>query len=74
MQRSVQEMRVALRVLSTLTCRQNPDQQDVEELHRIISAAGYDPEHRRRVRDAGLNAQEQLTPDGRRSYDHRNGR
>jgi hypothetical protein len=86
MQRSVHDMEVALRVLSALTCRQKPDLQDVEELHRIISAAGYDSldeiacavieqalEHRRRVRDASLNAREQFTPDGRSSYDHRDG-
>ena len=86
MQRSVQEMQVALRVLSGLTYGQQPDQQDLEELHRIIPAAGYDSldemacavieqaiEHRRQVRDAGLKTEEQLTPDGFGSYDHRGG-
>jgi hypothetical protein len=74
MQRSVQEIQVALRVLSALTYREIPHPQDLEELHRIISAANYDSldemacavieqalEHRRRVRDAGLNAEDQLT-------------
>ena len=74
MQRGVQEIQVALRVLSALTYRETPDQQDVEELHRTLSAGNYDSldemacavieqalEHRRRVRDAGQNAEDQLT-------------
>jgi hypothetical protein len=79
-------MQVALRVLSALTHRQQPDQYGVEELHRIISAAGYDSldemacgvveqaiQHRRQVGDAGLKPEEQLTPDRSGSYDHRDG-
>jgi hypothetical protein len=86
MQRSLQEMQVALRVLSALTHGQQPNQQDVEELHRIISAAGYDSldemactvieqaiQHRRQVRDGRAKSREQLTLDGSGSYDHRDG-
>jgi hypothetical protein len=85
MQRSLQEMQVALRVLSALTHGQQPDQPDVDELHRITSAAGCDSldemactvieqaiKHRRRVR-FGLKAEEQFTSDGSGNYDHRDG-
>jgi hypothetical protein len=70
MQRSVDEIRVALRVLQALTFSRQPDPQDVQELHRIIPAADYDSldemactviqqalEHRKQVRDAELSHQ-----------------
>jgi hypothetical protein len=73
-------------VLQAITYSSQPDAQDVEELHRIIAAADYDSldemacavieqavEHRRQVRDAGVNTQEQPKPNGRSSYDHLDG-
>jgi hypothetical protein len=68
MQRSVHEIEVALRVLQALTNWRQPDQKGVEELHRILPAAGCHSldemacvviqqavEYRRQVRDAALD-------------------
>lgn len=86
MQQSLADIRLALRVLEAVTDGLHPDPHDVQELYRVAPAVEFDSydemacaiiqravERRKQVRNAGLNDQEQLTPDGSRSYDHRDG-